>query len=322
MDLKQIKSPIATELKQFEVHFRDSMKSQVALLDRVMYYIVKRKGKQIRPMFVFLCARLNGETNPSTFVAASMVELLHTASLVHDDVVDEAHKRRGFFSVNALWKNKIAVLVGDYLFSRGLLVALESKEFRHLEILSSAVKTMVEGELLQSEKARKLNINEEVYYEIIKGKTASLISSACAVGTASTSDDDDEVEKMRIFGEKIGMAFQIKDDLFDYGEIDIGKPRGIDIKEKKITLPLIYALNNTDKSTRRKLLNGIKKKSKNKAFINEVISFVQQSGGIEYAIDKMKGYRDEALVIISSYPDSNVKESLTHLIDYVIDRKI
>ncbi len=322
MDLKQIKSPIVTELKEFEVHFRDSMKSQVALLDRVMYYIVKRKGKQIRPMFVFLCARLNGSVNPSTFVAASMVELLHTASLVHDDVVDEAHKRRGFFSVNALWKNKIAVLVGDYLFSRGLLVALESKEFRHLEILSSAVKTMVEGELLQSEKARKLNINEDVYYEIIKGKTASLISSACAVGTASTSDDDDQVEKMRIFGEKIGMAFQIKDDLFDYGKIDIGKPRGIDIKEKKITLPLIYALNNTDKATRRKLLNGIKKKSKNKTFINDVISFVQKSGGIEYAIEKMKGYRDEALAIISTYPDSDVKDSLTGLIDYVIDRKI
>jgi len=322
VDLKTIKAPIASELKEFEVHFRDSMKSQVALLDRIMYYIVKRKGKQLRPMFVFLCARLHGDSNPSTYVAASMVELLHTASLVHDDVVDEAHKRRGFFSINALWKNKIATLVGDYLFSRGLLVALESKEFRHLEILSSAVKTMVEGELLQLEKARKLNIKEDVYYEIIKGKTASLISSACAVGSASTSENDDDVEKMKIFGEKIGMAFQIKDDLFDYGELDVGKPRGIDIKEKKITLPLIYALNNTSSSQKRKILNGIKKKSKNKAFIEEVIQFVRSSGGIEYSIKKMESYRDEAFQMLSTYPDSPIKDSLSGLVEYVISRKI
>ncbi len=249
--MKLARRVIKQELSQFETHFREAVKSRVPLLDRIMQYIVKRKGKQMRPMFVLLSARLGGEINDSTYRAASLIELLHTATLVHDDVVDDAMERRGFFSINALWKNKIAVIVGDYLLSKGLLLSLDNKDFKVLQILSSAIKMMSEGELLQLEKARNLNLKESIYYEIIKGKTASLLAACCAAGASSTFDDDAQIEKLKIFGEKVGMAFQIKDDLFDYGNESIGKPTGNDIKEKKLTLPLIYTLNNCDASLRR-----------------------------------------------------------------------
>ena len=258
------KKILAEELKQFEVHFRDAVKSRVALLDRIMQYIVKRKGKQLRPMFVLLSAKLGGSINDTTYRAASLVELLHTATLVHDDVVDDAMERRGYFSINALWKNKIAVLVGDYLLSKGLLLSLNNKDFKVLQILSTAVKEMSEGELLQMEKSRKLNLDEAVYFEIIKGKTASLLASSCAAGASSTFEDDTLIEKIRLFGEKTGMAFQIKDDLFDYGNADIGKPTGNDIQEKKLTLPLIYTLNKCDAATKKKLIYIIKNENTNK----------------------------------------------------------
>ncbi len=296
--LASIKSPVAAELEIFETKFRDAMKSQVPLLDRITYYIVKRKGKQMRPMFVFLAARLFGETNESTYNAASLVELLHTATLVHDDVVDDAHLRRGFFSVNALWKNKIAVLVGDYLLSQGLLLALDNGHFEMLQIVSNAVKAMSEGELLQIEKARRLDIDESVYYEIIKGKTASLIAAACAAGACSTTDDEKEIESARLLGEKIGMAFQIKDDLMDLGDDDIGKPKGIDIKEKKMTLPLIYALQQASNSEKRRIIRIVKKNKKDKKHFLEVINFIKDKGGLDYAREKMYDYRSEALQIL------------------------
>jgi octaprenyl-diphosphate synthase len=319
--LDVIKSPIAEELIHFEKHFRDSMKSHVALLDTILHYVVKRKGKQIRPMFVFLCAKLFGKTNESTYVAASMVELLHTATLIHDDVVDDANERRGFFSINALWKNKIAVLVGDYLLTQGLLVALKNKDFHTLELLSEAVKAVIEGELLQSQKARRLDINEDVYYEIIRQKTASLIASACSVGTASTTDDPKAIETMRDFGEKIGISFQIRDDLFDFGSDDVGKPLGIDIKEKKMTLPLIYALNNASTSVKRKMLRIIKKDHDKKDKVREVIDFVNQSGGIEYAQEAMIRYREEAFQILHTLPESPARTALEQLVIFVTERK-
>ncbi len=319
--LDVIKGPIAEELIHFEKHFRDSMKSHVALLDTILHYVVKRKGKQIRPMFVFLCAKLFGKTNESTYVAASMVELLHTATLIHDDVVDDANERRGIFSINALWKNKIAVLVGDYLFSQGLLVALKNKDFQTLELLSEAVKSVIEGELLQSQKARRLDITESSYYEIIRQKTASLIASACCVGAASTTEDPEVINKMRDFGEKIGISFQIRDDLFDFGTDDVGKPLGIDIKEKKMTLPLIYALNNASTSEKRKMLRIVKKDHDKKDKVKEVIDFVNQSGGIEYAKEAMLRYREEAFEILHTFPESPARTALEQLVIFVTERK-
>ena len=318
--LKEIKKPINDELKKFEHHFKDSMKSHVALLDKITYYIVQRKGKQVRPMFVFLSAKICGEITESSYVAASLVELLHTATLVHDDVVDDAEKRRGFFSINALWKNKIAVLVGDYLLSKGLLLALKNKKYELLEIVSRAVESMSEGELLQIEKARRLDIKEEIYFQIITQKTASLIAASCSAGAASVSNDEALIEKMRLFGEKIGIAFQIKDDLFDYGDKDVGKPLGIDIKEKKMTLPLIFALNKANKTDKKRFINYIKNDSQNEKKVREIIDYVKNSGGLEYTENIMLQYKDEALSILKDLPNSEAKDSLLKLVDYVILR--
>ncbi|MEN9350267.1 MAG: hypothetical protein RL372_1245 [Bacteroidota bacterium] len=315
------KKVISKELDLFEVHFREAVKSRVALLDRIMQYIVRRKGKQLRPMFVLLSAKLGGEINDASYRAASLVELLHTATLVHDDVVDEANERRGFFSINALWKNKIAVLVGDYLLSKGLLLSLDNKDHRVLQILSTAVRLMSEGELLQLEKSRKLNLDESIYYEIIGGKTASLLASSCAAGASTTFDDDDCIEKMRLFGEKVGMAFQIKDDLFDYSNQSIGKPTGNDIKEKKLTLPLIYTLNNCDAALRKKIIYIIKNQNTQKDKVDFVLDAVEKFGGIKYATDKMFAFRDEALEILHSFPPSEVREALEELVRYTTDRK-
>ncbi len=316
------KSVIGAELEQFEIHFRDAVKSRVPLLDRIMHYIVKRKGKQLRPMFVLLSARLGGEINESSYRAASLVELLHTATLVHDDVVDEAMERRGFFSINALWKNKIAVLVGDYLLSKGLLLSLNNDDFKVLQILSDAVRLMSEGELLQLEKSRNLNLKEDVYYEIIKGKTASLLSAACAAGAYTTFKDDAAVQDMKRFGELVGMAFQIKDDLFDYGTLDVGKPTGNDIKEKKLTLPLIHTLNNCDAATRKKLIYIVKNENTDKDKVRFILDQVVQSGGIQYATDKMHAFRDEALSILHRFPQSAAKDALEELVRYTTDRNI
>ena len=319
--MKFIENVIGEELRTFEKKFRESMRTSTPLLDSIMKYIIKRKGKQIRPMFVFLTAKLNGEINESTYRAASLVELLHTATLVHDDVVDEAAERRGFFSINAIWKNKIAVLVGDYLLSRGLLLATSNEDFQHLHILSEAVKQMSEGELLQIEKSRNLNLEESIYFEIIKNKTASLVSSACAIGAYSTSKDKAIAEKMKIFGEKVGIAFQIKDDLFDYGKEKIGKPTGNDIKEKKLTLPLIYTLNHTDKTTRKRLIYILKNENKNPDSVNFVLTKVREAGGIEYAQQIMDAYKKEALDILLSYPESPVRNALEELVIYTTARK-
>lgn len=319
--IADIKSPIQEEIQSFEKKFRASMKTNVVLLDKIMNYIVKRKGKQMRPMFVFLSAKLVGETNESSFRAASLIELLHTATLVHDDVVDDSSHRRGFFSINALWKNKIAVLVGDFLLSKGLLLSVQNKDFHLLEIVSNAVREMSEGELLQIEKARQLDITQEVYFDIIRQKTASLIASCCAAGVASVTRDAEIIEKARLMGEKIGIAFQIKDDLFDYGEDEIGKPRGIDIKEKKMTLPLIYALIHSSKSEKRRIKNIVKNHSENPKKVREVIDYVKKSGGIEHTIEVMKVYHKEALEILHSFPESPARESLEELVNYTIERK-
>ncbi len=315
------KNLIAAELATFEQKFAQSVKSQTPLLDRIMKYIIKRKGKQLRPMFVFLSAKLHGTVNESTYRAAALVELLHTATLVHDDVVDESLERRGFLSINALWKNKIAVLVGDYLLSKGLLLSTSAGDFKHLDILSDAVKQMSEGELLQMEKARHLNLKEDIYFEIIRSKTASLLSSACAVGAWSTSKDENLTARMKLFGEKTGIAFQIKDDLFDYGNEDVGKPTGNDLKEKKLTLPLIYTLNNIDKSERRKIIYIVKNQNKDPEKINYVLQKVIESGGINYATEKMIQYRDEALAILFEFPDSDIRKGLEELVRYTTDRK-
>ena len=312
---------ISEELRTFEKKFADAVKSNTPLLDRIMKYIIKRKGKQLRPMFVFLCAKLHGEVNESTYRAAALVELLHTATLVHDDVVDESLERRGFFSINAIWKNKIAVLVGDYLLSKGLLLSTTNNDFEHLHILSEAVKQMSEGELLQMEKSRKLNLSEEIYFEIVKNKTASLLSSACAVGAYTTSKNMATTELMKSFGENVGIAFQIKDDLFDYGTEKIGKPTGNDIKEKKLTLPLIYTLNKVDKTTRRKLIYILKNENKNPASVKFVITTVVENGGIKYAENKMNEYRDEALRILHQFNNTDVRTALEELVRYTTDRK-
>ena len=319
--LNAIKDPVKEEFKIFEKHFKDSMKSTVPLLDRITYYIVQRKGKQIRPMLVLLSAKAFGPINDSTYTAASLIELLHTASLVHDDVIDDAYKRRGFFSINALWKNKIAVLVGDYLLSKGLIMALENEEHQLLAIVSKAVKEMSEGELLQFEKARKLDIEEDIYFEIIRRKTASLLAAACSAGAYSVTRESVVKDQMWKFGETLGTAFQIKDDLFDFGSFDIGKPRGIDIKEKKLTLPLIYALRNAEKTQRKKMLSNIRRHNNNSKKVNEVIQFVRDSGGIEYATGVMNQYKEQALELLSELPMTESKESLIKLVDFVIDRK-
>ncbi len=312
---------IAEELNTFEKRFAEAVKSETLLLDTIMKYVIKRKGKQLRPKFVLLSAKLHGEINESTYRAAALVELLHTATLVHDDVVDDSLERRSFFSINALWNKKIAVLVGDYLLSKGLLLATSNNDFRHLHILSDAVKQMSEGELLQIQKARKLNLNEGIYFEIIRNKTASLLSSACAIGAYSTSGNEEITSKMKLFGEKVGIAFQIKDDLFDYGKEDIGKPTGNDIKEKKLTLPLIYTLNNVPAVARRELIYIIKNENKNPRKVKFVIDTVTDVGGIKYASAKMNTYRDEALEILYSFPDSPARKALEDLVRFTTDRK-
>jgi octaprenyl-diphosphate synthase len=318
--LDDIKAPIAREMEEFEQKFRSSVKTRVLLLDKIMSYIVKRKGKQMRPMFVFLSAGTCGKIQESTYRGASLIELLHTATLVHDDVVDEANYRRGFFSINALWKNKVAVLVGDFLLSKGLMLSVENKDFNLLTIVTDAVREMSEGELLQLEKSRRLDITEEVYFDIIRRKTASLIASCCAVGASSTGADDEIVKRMHKFGEFIGTAFQIKDDLFDYGEEEIGKPVGIDIKEKKMTLPLIYALNNSGWSEKRRIISTIKNDSGNPRKVKEVIAYVKQSGGIEYAQKAMERYHSDALKLLEPFPESNYKTSLAQLVEFTINR--
>lgn len=312
-------------MELFEQKFRDSMSSRVALLNRITHYIVNRKGKQMRPMFVFLTAKMvsGGRVDERTYRGASVIELIHTATLVHDDVVDDSNKRRGFFSLNALWKNKIAVLVGDYLLSKGLLLSIDNNDFDLLKIISVAVREMSEGELLQIEKARRLDIVESVYYEIIRQKTATLIAACCAMGACSVSPNDHEtIEKMRQFGEYIGMAFQIKDDLFDYTDESIGKPTGIDIKEQKMTLPLIYTLNNCSNSDKKWLINSVKNHNKDKKRVKEVIHFVKNNGGLTYAEVKMKEFQQKALEILADFPDSEYKETLQIMVNYVINRKI
>lgn len=322
LSLKEIKEPIKEEMKNFEGEFRQAMKSKISLLDKIMAYIVKRKGKQMRPMFVFLMAGTCGGIQESSYRGASLIELLHTATLVHDDVVDDADHRRGFFSINALWKNKIAVLVGDYLLSRGLLLSIDNDDFALLKIVSNAVREMSEGELLQIAKARKLDITEDIYFEIIRQKTASLIASCCAVGAKSAGVDDETVAKAKLFGEKVGIAFQIKDDLFDYGDAKIGKPVGIDIKEKKMTLPLIYALNQAEKKDKKRIIRIIKNESHQKEKVKEVIRYVKSSGGIEYTSEVMQRYHTEAKNILAEFPDSKYKTSLEELVQFTIDRKI
>ena len=320
---EQIKQPIQKEMELFEKKFYDAMTSKVALLNRITYYIVNRKGKQMRPMFVFLTAKMvsNGNVNERTYRGASVIELIHTATLVHDDVVDDSNQRRGFFSINALWKNKIAVLVGDYLLSKGLLLSIDNGDFDLLKIISVAVREMSEGELLQIEKARRLDITEAIYYEIIRKKTATLIASCCALGAKSMIDDEAEVENIRKFGELIGMAFQIKDDLFDYSEEAIGKPTGIDIKEQKMTLPLIYVLNNCSNKEKSWIINSIKNHNKDKKRVKEVIAFVIEKNGLSYAENKMVEFQNEALSLLKNYPNSIYKEALILMVNYVIDRK-
>ncbi len=321
--VNQIREPINKEMELFEKKFYESMSSKVALLNRITYYIVNRKGKQMRPMFVFLTAKMvsEGDINERTYRGASVIELIHTATLVHDDVVDDSNKRRGFFSINALWKNKIAVLVGDYLLSKGLLLSIDNEDFDLLKIISVAVREMSEGELLQIEKARRLDITEEVYYEIIRQKTATLIAACCSLGACSVKPHSEEVETFRKFGELIGMAFQIKDDLFDYGTEQIGKPTGIDIKEQKMTLPLIHVLNKVGEKDRKWLINSIKNHNKDKKRVKEVIGFVKANGGLDYAVDKMLAFKTEALDLLESYPDSPYKSSLVLMVNYVVERK-
>ncbi|MCX6310057.1 MAG: polyprenyl synthetase family protein [Bacteroidetes bacterium] len=320
--IANIKSPVATEMENFEQKFRASMKSSVPLLDKITQYIVRRKGKQLRPMFVFLSAKLCGEINDATYRAAALIELLHTATLVHDDVVDDSNMRRGFFSVNALWKNKIAVLVGDYLLSSGLLLSINNGDFHLLKIVSEAVREMSEGELLQIEKARRLDIAEPVYFEIIRQKTASLIASCCMSGAASVTTDEEVQKKMHQFGELTGIAFQLKDDLFDYGsKNDIGKPTGIDIKEKKMTLPLIFALNNATKADKRNIINLVKHHNEEPEKVAEVIAFVHASGGIDYARERMYEYRKKALDLLAEFPESPARKSLHDLVLYTTERE-
>ncbi|TAH00954.1 MAG: polyprenyl synthetase family protein [Sphingobacteriales bacterium] len=319
--IDEIKKPIDKEIDAFEEKFKTSMHSKVPLLDRITHYIVKRKGKQIRPMFVFFAANVCGGITEATYRGAALVELLHTASLVHDDVVDNSFQRRGFFSINALWKNKIAVLVGDYLLAKGLLLSINNNDFTLLKIVSTAVEQMSEGELLQIEKVRRMDISEAVYYEVIRQKTASLIASCCACGAASAGADDETIAKMHLFGEKIGIAFQIKDDLFDFGVDDVGKPKGIDIKEKKVTLPLIFALNNANKEDKKRIINLVKNHNDEPAKINQIIEFVNQSGGLAYAENQMLAYQEEAFKILATFPESLSKTGLQNLVRFTIERK-
>lgn len=312
---------IASELSHFEQKFAQSVKGSNALLDRIMRFIIKRKGKQMRPIFVLLSSKIAGDITEVSYRAASLIELLHTATLVHDDVVDHSMVRRNFFSINALWKNKIAVLVGDYLLAKGLLLSVEHGDFKLLQITSRAVKEMSEGELLQMEKARKLDISEEVYFEIIRAKTASLLSAACAAGAYAATENWDVAEEFRAFGELVGIAFQIKDDLFDYRQEKIGKPTGIDIKEKKMTLPLIYTLQHADVETRRKIIYIVKNQSTQKDKVNEVISLVLRSGGIEYATEKMHEYKRAALALLQKYPETPARLAMEEMVTYSIERK-
>ena len=320
--ISEIKYPIKEEMKLFEKKFKHSLQSKVPLLDRIMHYIIKRKGKQMRPMFVFLTSKMFGEMNEKCYRAASLIELLHTATLVHDDVVDESNLRRGYFSVNALWKNKIAVLVGDFLLSKGLLLSVENEDFDLLKIVSSAVKDMSEGELLQIEKARRLDIKEEIYFEIIRKKTAVLISSCCACGASAMNTDKETIKKLSLFGEKVGIAFQIKDDLFDYTQSKlIGKPTGIDIREQKMTLPLIYTLNTVDKKIKNKIINTVKNHHKNDKKVSDLIHLVKETGGLKYAEKVMIEYQQEALVLLESFPENEARKSLKQLVNYVIERE-
>ena len=320
--IEKIKEPISYEMELFEKKFRLSMSSKVALLNRITHYIVNRKGKQMRPMFVFLSAKMvsNGQLSERTYRGASVIELIHTATLVHDDVVDDSNQRRSFFSINALWKNKIAVLVGDFLLSKGLLVCIDNNDFDLLKIISVAVREMSEGELLQIEKARTLDITEEIYYDIIRQKTATLIAACCSLGAASVKPNSEDVEILRKFGELIGMAFQIKDDLFDYGTRRIGKPTGIDIKEQKMTLPLIYTINNCSNKERNWIVNSIKKYNKDQRRVKELIELVKNKGGLDYAVTKMKFFQSQALKLIKNYPESEFKEALIMMVNYVIER--
>ncbi len=320
LSLDDIKAPIEKEMEEFEPKFRASMQTKVLLLDKIMHYIVKRKGKQMRPMFIFLSAGTCGKITESTYRAASLIELIHTASLVHDDVVDDANYRRGFFSINALWKNKIAVLVGDFLLTRALILSVEYKEFELLSIGTESVKEMSEGELLQMEKARQLDITEDLYFEIIRQKTASLIASCCAMGASSAGADPSLVAKMKAFGLHIGMAFQIKDDLFDYGDDAIGKPVGIDIKEKKMTLPLIHALSKASWLEKRRIIGIVRSESDKVGKVKEVIDFVRKSGGIEYATSVMTRYYQEALAMLQDFPESAYRTSLANLVQFTIER--
>lgn len=321
--VEQIKFPISDEMELFEEKFKESMLSKVPLLNRITYYIIKRKGKQMRPMFVFLVAKMvsDGKFTDKTYRGASVIELIHTATLVHDDVVDDSNRRRGFFSINALWKNKIAVLVGDFLLSKGLLLSIDNDDFDILKLISVAVREMSEGELLQIEKARRLDITEAIYFEIIRQKTATLIAACCGIGAASVGASEEEVSKMHKFGELIGIAFQIKDDLFDYSESNIGKPTGIDIKEQKMTLPLIYTLNTCSEKDKKWLINSVKKHNNDKKRVKEVITFVKENGGIEYTTSKMEEYKTKALDILNTYPNSEYKNSLSTMINYVVERK-
>lgn len=319
--MKEAKLLISEELRIFEKKFAESVASKSPLLDKIMRFIIKRKGKQMRPMFVFLSAKIAGTINDQTYRTASLIELLHTATLVHDDVVDDADMRRGFFSINALWKNKVAVLVGDYLLSKGLLLSLNNNDFQILKLVSTAVKEMSEGELLQIEKTRKLDIEEDIYFEIIRSKTASLLASACAAGAWSATKDDEVANRFHAFGENIGVSFQIKDDLFDYGHDNIGKPVGIDIKEKKMTLPLIYTLNKVDKATRKRIIYIVKNKNKDKKSVNEVIDLVKENGGLEYAKEKMIAYQKKAMDILFEFPESDARNAMEGLVNYVSERK-
>jgi len=321
MTVKEIKAPVREEMETFEWKFKASMKSTTPLFDKITHYIIKRKGKQMRPLFTFLTAKLVGSVTESTYTAASLIELLHTATLVHDDVVDDSFERRGFFSINALWRNKIAVLVGDYLLSQGLMLSVENNEFELLRLVTQAVKEMSEGELLQIEKARKLDITEDIYFEVIRQKTASLLAACCACGASSAKANEEDVKKLLNFGEKVGIAFQIKDDLFDYGSgLNIGKPTGIDIKERKMTLPLIYTLNNTDKATKKKIIKIVKKHNEDRTKVNEVIDIVNKSGGIEYATKQMQKYKAEALEILENFEDNEARKSLIGLVNYTTER--
>ena len=319
--INQIKLPIAAEIDAFEAKFKDSMQSDAPLLNRITHYIVKSKGKQMRPMFVFFAAKLCGGIVESTHRGAALVELLHTATLVHDDVVDNAYERRGFFSINALWKNKIAVLVGDFLLAKGLLLSVNNNEFALLKIVSTAVQQMSEGELLQIEKVRRMDISEDLYFDVIRQKTASLIASCCACGAASAGADEETIEKMRLFGEKVGIAFQIKDDTFDFGTDDVGKPLGIDIKEKKVTLPLIYALNNAEKAERKRIINLVKNHQEDPEKIQEIIDFVNSKNGVHYANQKMLEYQQKAFDILYGFDESDARTGLEQLVRYTTERK-